>query len=395
MQPEINGTVRPPFDDVLKILRLHLESRRDVGFGLCVYLWGELVIDVWAGHADRAATKSWSSDSLVPLTSISKTLLTTVVLRLAERDVIDLDAPIAEYWPEFGANGKGDITVACAMSHQAGIPVFERPVTLADELAWTPIVERFQEMRPIWRPGSAHGYHAIVLGFLLWELLHRVTGRKASELAYDQLIMPLGLDVRMPLAGVDILRLVEVIPPVDDVAPSDLDPAHADYANGFVDPSTLLYRATFGSTAMTFEDMNNPAYYTTDRPTAYGTAAAVARMYAALISEVDGVRLLEPDSVAIARKLRAQGRDRVFAVPTRWGTGFMLPGGPLWPDVGRGAFGHIGSTGSLAFADPEVGLALAFLPNKMKSVYEIPDRRATALVAAIRECARASKAAQG
>jgi CubicO group peptidase (beta-lactamase class C family) len=369
---------------VRQVVRDHLAAGLDVGFAFCVYQRGRPVVDLWGGHADARRTTAWTDTSLVPLTSISKTILATLILRLAEAGEIDLEAPIAHYWPEFGQSGKDRLTIAAAMSHQGGIPVFEPPITLSDEFAWTPIVSRLSEMHPLWPPGTAHGYHAVVLGFLLSELLRRVTGKSARRLTREHITDVLGLDLHTTLDDPEAARLVQIIPPEGSDTPAhELDPRLAGYANGFRDHRSLLHRATFGSTAMTFDDMNNPAYYRTHRPVAYGTATAVARMYAALVSKVDGCRILNPASMELARTVRAEGRDRVFQVPVRWGSGFMLPSGPLWPDFGRAAFGHIGSTGALAFADPEAQLAFAFLPNKMKSIYEIPDRRAQALTAAV------------
>jgi CubicO group peptidase (beta-lactamase class C family) len=269
------------------------------------------------------------------------------------------------------------------LSHRAGIPEFPIPVTLADEIEWSRVVGKIEKLTPLWTPGTAHGYHAIVLGFLLCELIRRVTAAPTSESVRKHVTEPLAIDLHMSLSSHDVDRLAEVLPPVDEPTTAPEVPlALREYATGFFDAASPLYRATFGSTVMTFEDMNNPAYYSVERPAAYGTARAVATMFAALVSDVPGGRLLNRRSVQFASTELASGMDQVFRLPTRWSAGFMLPCGPLWPDFGRPAFGHIGSTGALAFADPACEFAFAYLPNKMKSVLEVPDRRAQALIRA-------------
>ncbi len=383
MTVPVHGEVVPAFAVLREVLAEHLAAGLDVGFGFCLYVRGEPVAELWGGHADGARRRTWSQDTLVPLTSITKTVLGTAILRLAEQGRLDLEAPIADCWPEFAAHGKERITVAAALSHRAGIPYFPVPVTLRDELAWEPVIRRIEQMRPIWPPGSAHGYHAIVLGFLLCEILRRVTGQEASTIVREQIIEPLGLDLHLSLDGRGAMRLAEVVPRADDVPPNAPPPELREYVAGFSDPSSLLHRATFGSTAMTLDEVNDPRYYSAKRPAAYATAAATARMYAALVSLVDGHRLLTADSARRACTELSAGMDAVFRLPTRWGLGFMLPGGHLWPDFGRPAFGHIGSTGALAFADPKFELAFAFLPNQRKSLYEVPDRRAQALLHAV------------
>ncbi|MEV1088951.1 serine hydrolase domain-containing protein [Streptomyces microflavus] len=380
MTGRVHGSVHTGFAAVRDVLSEHLSAGLDLGFSFCAYHRGEVVADLWGGHVDVDRRLDWLPTTLLPLTSITKTVLTTTLWRLAELGDVDIEAPVSSYWREFGANGKADITVATVMSHRAGIPAFPDPITLADELEWWPVVRKIQNLSPLWKPGEAHGYHAIVLGFLTSELIRRVTGAPASAAVRTHVIDPLGIDLHMSLSSDDTRRLAEVLPPSDDQVPEVVPAGQREYVAGFVDQDSLLYRATFGSTAMTFKDMNNPAYHSTERPAAYGNAHAVAKMFAALVSDIPEGRLLSPRSVRMAALERSSGMDEVFRLPTRWAGGFMLPGGPLWPDFGRPAFGHIGSTGALAFADPEYEFSFAFLPNKMKSVYEVPDRRAQALI---------------
>ncbi|WP_033213721.1 serine hydrolase domain-containing protein [Kitasatospora phosalacinea] len=374
------GTVHPAFEPVREVFEGLFRSGAETGAALCVYHRGLPVVDLYGGVADPVTGAPWRADTLVALTSVTKTVLATVVLRCAQDGLIDIDRPVADHWPEFAAGGKGGITVATALSHRAGIPFFPRPVTFADQVARTPVLEMLAGLRPVWEPGTRHGYHAITLGFLLTELLRRATGSSEGPLVRDVLARPLGLDLHLGLTPDQVPRVAGVVPPED--GEDRFDPSIAEYCAAVKDPSSLFHRATFGSSAMTFEDMNDVRYHTVERPAAgYATAAAVARLFASLAGAPDGVRLLEPEWTDRARTPYAAGTDQVFRFETSFGLGYMLPGGRLWTGGSR-AFGHIGSTGALAFADPEQQLAFAYLPNRMKHVYEFPDRRATALARA-------------
>lgn len=374
------GSVAPGFERVREVFDGLFASGAEAGAALCVYHRGRPVVDLYGGVADPATGAPWRADTLVALTSVTKTVLATLVLRCAQDGLIDIDRPVADYWPEFAAEGKGGITVATALSHRAGIPFFPRPVTLADQIERTPVLEMLAGLRPVWEPGTRHGYHAITLGFLLTEVLRRATGSSEGPLARELLAGPLGLDLHIGLDAGQVPRVAGVEPPQD--GEDRIDPTIAEYCASVKDPASLFHRATFGSSAMTFEDMNDIRYHTVERPAAgYATAASVARLFAALAGAPDGVRLLSPEWTDRARTSYAAGKDEVFRFETSFGLGYMLPGGRLWTGGGR-AFGHIGSTGALAFADPERELAFAYLPNRMKHVYEFPDLRATALAEA-------------
>lgn len=377
----LNGTTDPRFTAVRDAFAAGFDSGREAGAGLCVYLHGEPVVELWGGVADQDAGRPWQRDTLVPLASVTKTLLATMVLMAAQHGELKLDLPVAHLWPEFGSAGKDEITLEHALAHRAGIPAFDRAVTFQDQLERTPILEQLAGLRPIWRPGTAHGYHAITLGFLLTEVLRRAVGTSEQPLFKQLVSGPLKADMHIGLPEADLARLAVTIPPSDEYGRDD--PRFAEFSVQVADPASLFYRSTFGSSAMTFEDMNDPRYIMLERPAGgFATAGAVARFFAALIGEVGGVRLLAPEWTERARAVHSGGVDQVWRLETTWGLGFLLPGGPLWLDLGPQAFGHIGSTGALAFADPEYDLAFAYLPNRMRSVYELPDRRAHRLVKA-------------
>lgn len=372
------GTADPAFDGVREVFSAAFADGAEVGAALCVYHRGRAVVDLYGGVADPVSGAPWRADTLVALTSVTKTVLATLVLLCAQRGQIDLDAPIASCWPRFGAEGKADITLTTALSHRAGIPAFPRPVTLTDQIEREPVLGMLAGLRPLWKPGTRHGYHAITLGFLLTEVLRRTTGSSEGPLVRELVSGPLGIDLHIGLESGQVPRVAGVVPPQD--GDDRFDPSIGEYCASVKDPSSLFHRATFGSSAMSFEDMNDIRYHTVERPAAgYATASAVAKLFAALAGALEGTRLLAPEWTDQARTPYAAGTDQVFRFDTSFGLGYMLPGGRLWTGCGSRAFGHIGSTGALAFADPENELAFAYLPNRMKHVYEFPDRRATAL----------------
>ncbi|MFJ6479712.1 MULTISPECIES: serine hydrolase domain-containing protein [unclassified Streptomyces] len=378
MTEHVHGTVDARFARVREVLAEHLSSGLDLGFGFCAYHRGEVVADLWGGHSDADRRATWGPDTLLPLASITKAVLSTALWRLAALGHVDVDAPVSRYWPEFASHGKSCITIATVLSHRAGIPAFADPVSLKDELERWRVLRKLEGLTPLWTPGEAHGYHAVVFGFLICELIRRITGNAASEAVHRRVAGPLALDLHMRLGPDETGRLARIFPAASP-PPATVPVPLKEYADGLTDRDSLLYRATFGSSAMTPDDVNNPAYHRLERPAAYGTARAVAKLFAALSSDIPEGRLLTRGWLQRATAERSSGLDEVFRLHTRWATGFMLPGGPLWPDFGRPAFGHIGATGALAFGDPEREFSFAFLPNKMKSLYEVPDHRAQRL----------------
>lgn len=387
MLERIKGEAHPRFEHVRQVFARNFEEGLDIGAALCIYHQGHVVVNLWGG--ERASGRPWDGDTLVPLTSVTKAVLSTLVLMLAQEKALDIDAPVRDYWPEFGQNGKADITVRHALSHRAGIPAFDHPISLEEQISRTRVIDSLASMRPVWEPGTAHGYHAITLGFILTEILRRVTGSVGRELMRKRVQEPLGIGLDLAIEESEISNVAHTIAPSEErLEEADVLPGTGEFVRALRDPNSLMYRATFGSSAMTFADMNDPRYYTAERPAAYGTAASLARFFAALIGEVGGGRLLTPAWAERARAVQCDGLDLVFRLRTRWGLGFMLPGGQLWPECGAKAFGHIGATGALAFADPEHGLAFAFLPNKMKPLFESADRRVSRLIKTAYDCLR-------
>lgn len=370
----------PGFEGVAAAFRANFAERGDIGAACCVYVEGTPVVDVWAGLADPTAPAEWMADTLQLVFSTTKGATAIVANLLAERGELDLDAPVASYWPEFATNGKADIPVRWVLAHRAGLVTVDGTLTLDQVLAWDPVVAAIAAQAPNWAPGSAHGYHVRTYGWIIGEVVRRVTGRTLGEVFASEVASPLGLDFWIGLPATEESRVSRTVPPAPAADP-DTQRAIDELLGG----DSLLARALSGpSRLFAYDDMwNTHQLHAAELPSSNGiaTARAVARMYAATIGEVDGARLLRDDTLAAATIVRSDGPDRVLGMPMRFGSGFMLAP-VLVPGCGPAAFGHAGAGGSLGLADPGPGLAFGYVMNAMQ-IGLTPDRRAESLVRAV------------
>jgi len=387
--PTILGEVAAGFEPVREAFAANFAGHGDIGAAVCVYRDGRPVVDLWGGVADPDGGRPWARDTLQLVYSATKGATATAAHLLAQRGALDLDAPVAEYWPEFAANGKADIPVRWLLSHRAGVVTLDDPVPLADALAWQPMVAALAAQRPAWRPGSAHGYHGRTFGWLVGEVIRRVSGRTPGRFFAEEIAAPLGLDFFIGLpAGARgrVSRMVYKQPHFDfaAAAPESIPEQFRELMAALLDPNSL-YNKAFSVTNPAEIDFNAPAVQAAEIPASngIGTARALARMYAALIGEVDGVRLLTPETLAAATKEQAVGADRVLLVPTRFSLGYALPT-EVTPMTGPSSFGHPGRGGALGFADPEHRIAFGYVMNHI--IEDAPtDVRATSLVDAVRK----------
>jgi CubicO group peptidase (beta-lactamase class C family) len=384
---EIDGQIAGGFEAVREAFAANFARHEDIGAAVCVYQDGKPVVDLWGGVADPETGRPWERDTLQLVYSATKGATATAAHLLAQRGALDLDAPVATYWPEFAAGGKAGIPVRWLLSHQAGLVAVDHPVPVADALAWDPMVAALAAQRPQWTPGTQHGYHGRTFSWLVGEVIRRVSGRTPGRFFADEIAGPLGLDFFIglpPGARERVSRLVFKEPDVDLAAvPLESVPEQfRDIVTAWRDPASLSNRA-FAVTDPAQLDFNAPEVQAAELPSSngIGTARALARMYASVIGEVDGVRLLAPETVVAAAEEQAAGPDRVMMIPSRFASGYMLPTAAV-PLTGPRAFGHPGRGGSLAFADPEYGIAFAYVMNH---VIEGPDDvRAASLVDAVR-----------
>ncbi len=383
---DVRGTVSEGFEPVRDAFVRNFEQRGDRGAAVAVYRGGHKVVDLWAGTRDVDGGEPWAVDTAQVVRSVTKGVSAAVVLLLHQRGQIDLDAPVGTYWPEFKAAGKDRVVVRQLLSHRAGLPVLDRPLTPARALDGVSGPSALAAQRPAWEPGTDHGYHAHTYSWLIGELVRRVTGRTVGRWVAEEIARPLGLDFWIGLPEAEAHR-VGRIGPVDEPPTAaggglKLRPKRA-VADAYADPDSLTRRAFAAVDPL--PDENDPAYRVAELPGSGGisTARALARFYASTIGEVDGgPRLFAPATLTLARTEEAAGPDRVLMVNTRFGLGYMLHG-PAAPLLGPGSFGHPGRGGSLGFADPESGIALGYVTNGLRKGVTA-DPRAQALIRAVR-----------
>ncbi|MBW2713103.1 MAG: beta-lactamase family protein, partial [Deltaproteobacteria bacterium] len=280
--PEINGHVAPGFEAVREAFLANFEHHGEVGAACALFAGGERVVDLWGGCADPESGRSWQQDSLQLVFSATKAATVVCLLRLVERGEVDLDAPVATYWPEFAAAGKGDITVRWLLSHRAGIPVIDATLTLEEVYAWDPVIKALEIQAPSWEPGTTHGYHARTFGWAVGEVVRRVSGQPLGQFFAEEIAGPLGLDFFIGLPSSMESRCTRVLAPVADPEAGAEKPLLEIFG-----PETLLHRVLTGPSGLFgYDDMwNSRALHAAEIPSSNGIcdARSLARFYAALI----------------------------------------------------------------------------------------------------------------
>lgn len=385
---DVNGVVAEGFEPVREAFVRNFEVLGERGAAVVVYRHGRKVVDLWAGTRDVAGVNGgepWRRGTAQIMRSATKGVAAAVPLMLAERGELDLDAPVARYWPEFKAHGKDRVLVRHILNHRAGLPVLDRPLTPAEALDPRRGPEAVAAQAPVWEPGTDHGYHPLTYGWLLDEVVRRVTGRGSGEWIASEIAGPLGLDLWLGLpesvaaeGRVGWAGRLEAAP--EPPGALRLRPKRA-VTEAYDDPDSLTRRAFAAITP--FPDQNDPAYRAVALPATNGTATAegLARFYAALIGEVDGVRLFTAATMEAARAEESSGPDRTLVINSRFGLGYMLHGSAS-PLLAAGSFGHPGRGGPLGFADPESGIAFGYVTNGYRKTVTA-DPRAQALVRAV------------
>jgi CubicO group peptidase (beta-lactamase class C family) len=329
----------------------------EVGAAVAVTVEGRLVVDLWAGWVDRARTRAWRRDTLVDLFSVGKPMAALCLLMLIERGQVELDSPVAAYWSEFAAAGKGDVTVRMLLAHRAGLPAIRRQLAPSAMYDWQLMSSALAAEKPWWQPGHSHGYHVNTYGFLVGELVRRVSGETIGAFMRRTISGPLGADFHVGLAAGEDPRVADFLFP--------------SVQSGFIDARTpcLVRRAYLNPPGLSgLGTVNTRAWRQAEMPStnAHATARAVARIYGALAAggALDGIRLLESATLELATREASCGPDAVLNRPSRFGLGFQLPQPerPLGPNAD--SFGHFGAGGSLGFADPGQALAFAYTPNQ-------------------------------
>ena len=383
---DIGGSVEPGFEGVAEAFRANFDQHGEVGAAAAVYVAGHKVVDLWGGSADAAAGTPYTEDTLQLVFSTTKGATAACANLLAQRGQLDVDAPVAEYWPEFKAAGKGDIPVRWLLCHKAGLPYVDATLTLEEALAWEPMVRALEAQEPVWEPGTAHGYHATTFGWLVGEVVKRISGKSLGTFFHDEFAEPLGLEFWIGLPDEQQHRVAPLVQWGD---PADQDPAMAELLAQFMGPDTLLGKA-LGAPSFVFTNaeggFNNPAIRAAEIPAANGVtnARSLARFYAALSGVVDGgpaEPILTADQVAKACELQTSGPDKCIFMDTTFGLGFFLAS-VFAPYGGSRSFGHTGAGGSVGFTDPEHGIGFGYVMNKMMQGLN-GDPRSSGLIRAV------------
>jgi CubicO group peptidase (beta-lactamase class C family) len=374
----------PRFSRVREIFDEHLDKGLDLGAAFAVHVGGELVVDLWGGVADRHTGRPWERETPAFAYSCTKALTAAVALRV----VPDPARRVVDFWPEYAASGKADTTVEHLLTHQAGLPVVEQEVPVEEFGDLPAIAARLAAQRPLWQPGTAHGYHALTYGFLVGEVVRRVTGRSVGELVAE-LAAPYGLEMWVGAPDDVIARAARLTASPAREAGRDEGPAGATLAwdtpaaLAARDPGSLLNRA-LGNPGMhrLKGGANHPVVLRAGWPGAgvVTTARGLAGFYRELIAG----SLLPLDRLRDAVRVRVDGPDRVLMTGSAFGLGFARPSSAfLTPVRATKAFGHGGLGGSIGLADPSRGLALAYVMNRMAGADIDSHLRAYRLVEAV------------
>nr|AOS95214.1 beta-lactamase class C [uncultured bacterium] len=403
---DVNGVVKAGWEEVADTFRANFKKGKDLGAACCVYVDGHVVVDLWGGLADRETSRPWERDTVVAVASTTKGATAMCAHLLVQRGELDLDAPVIRYWPEFGGAGKEEVPVRWLLSHQAGLPVVDTPVTFEEACAWDPLIHALEVQKPLWTPGTEHLYHAQTFGFLVGEVVKRIAGRSLGTFFAEEIAGPLGLSawIGLPEAIEARIARIDASPfPYNSVEHMATDfgalmGLETSVAVALVKtlwgPDSALIKA--GSVGgVTGENMVSRAFRAAEFPGAnmFADAHSIARMYAATVSDVDGIRLLEPNTVATMTALQTS-RTRMHGVSpelepaTRnmfnMSLGFWRSSPPVMPMLGPASFGHSGSGGSLGAADPEARVSFGYVTNFWPAT--LIDPRAIELASAVRKC---------
>jgi len=349
------GFANGRFESVAETFETNLNNGEDIGASYCATVDGETVVDLWGGFADEERTRPWQRDTIVNVYSTTKTMTALTALLVADRGELDFDAPVARYWPEFAANGKADVKVSHLMSHSAGLSGWKEPITKETLYDWEKATSLLAAQAPFWKPGTAPGYHAVTQGYLVGEVIRRITGKSLGTVFREEIAEPMAADFYIGLPASEDSRVADLIPPpkgaaIADTAQSELQKNMA--TNPGVDVRETRTRAWRGA----------------EIPAAGGTgnARSVAEIHTILANggTAKGKRFLSEAGCRKALELQVEGTDLILNIPVRYGMGFGLAGGMLpLPNPNTIFWGGYG--GSLVIIDMDARTTFGYAMNRM------------------------------
>jgi CubicO group peptidase (beta-lactamase class C family) len=353
----VAGHCEPGFQPLLDLFAAQFERTdefRNLGAGVSVYVDGRCVVNLYGGHADRCGARPWSGSTLVNLWSASKGVMALAIAQLADAGELDYEAPVARYWPEFAQNGKGAITVAQVMSHQAGLNGFADPTTPQDLFNWELMTSRLARQAPLWKPGAFVSYHGMTFGWLTGELVRRVSGMQVRDYIRQRIAEPLGADLWLGAPDNRAKDVADIVPPeADRIASAPNEIARWALSNPRPDASAP----------------NQGAWRKAQIPAVnfHATADGLARVYAAIANggSLARARIISAQGVHALRRMRTQGPDQMLG-ERQWAAGMALNTTFIYgPD--RETFGHSGWGGSFGCANVGTNIAIAYVVNRMGS----------------------------
>ena len=355
---EIHGTCDERFESVRDALARNLDSGEELGASFVLDLDGDILIDMWGGFRDQDRTVPWTQDTITNVWSTTKTITSLAALMLVDRGELDVDAPVARYWPEFAANGKQDVLVRHVMSYASGVSGLDQPAVVEDLYDWEGSTSRFAAQAPWWEPGTASGYHALNYGHLVGEIVRRISGKTLKRFVAEEIAGPLGADFQIGAAESDWGRIADVIPPPP--LPFDVEA---------LGPDSITVKTLTGPLVMA-ETANTPAWRHADIGAAngHGNARSVARIMSVVPrgGEVDGVRLLGQETIELIFREQQNGVDLVLGIPLRLGIGYGLPQRDTLPEIPDGKICFWGGWGgSMIVMDVGRRMTFSYMMNKM------------------------------
>jgi CubicO group peptidase (beta-lactamase class C family) len=377
---EISGHCADRFARVRDTFAGAFEAKAEIGAAVSVIVAGEPVVDLWAGHMDAERTRPWQRDTIVNVFSTTKGMTALCAHRLVDAGELDLESPVARYWPEFAVEGKGAISVRQLISHQAGLPAIREILPNDALFDWDKMTNALAAEKPWWPPGTNHGYHAITFGWLVGELVRRITGRSLGSYFREEVAEPLGADFYIGFGP-------------------ELDERVANLVQGpIAAEGSFMEEILADPTGMTAKAFNNPpllgdvpmsrAWRAAEIPAANGhaSAAGIASIYGNLaLGDSAEPRLLSTAAIERARQEEVYGKDAVLPLTTRIASGWMLAPEEEPCGTNPRAFNHAGAGGSLGYCDPEAQIGFGYVMNHMHMGLWLVDPRARALVAAVHE----------
>ncbi|MBW8812783.1 MAG: beta-lactamase family protein [Caulobacterales bacterium] len=352
----VHGEVHDRYAKVRAVFEDNLASGADLGASFCATVDGETVVDLWGGWADPAKTRAWGRDTIVNVYSTTKTMTALTALLVADRGDLDFDAPVARYWPEFAANGKAGVKVSHLMSHAAGLSGWKAPISKADLYDWDKATALLAAQAPYWEPGTACGYHALTQGYLVGEVIRRITGKSLGTLFREEIAEPLGADFWIGLPASEDDRVAELVPPPPGQAIGDGGGRTELQANMSDNPGVDV------------AETRTRAWRGAEIPAAGGTgnARSVAEIHAILANGgvAKGKRFLSEAGCRKALELQIESQDLILDAPAWYGMGFGLGGGMLsFPNPDTIYWGGYG--GSLVIIDMTARTTFAYAMNRM------------------------------